>query len=207
MCGPCAKGDKTCYGLDSHPCGQCMRDKKMCKEVAVEHKCCLYTWVTWVFDTDVADKVSAPPKCGGLVKLKQAVKLKPAPKVAKPSSLQCLRPVQSKPIIVDSLPAMPQGSSQEKAELVVGVKWKVTEGAPNPRLAKCPFIEASTPQVEELDQLAALLNGTWDEVVEAREAVGTAEGHLRAVEGRFQVMDDWVRALCHQPREEERLIL
>ena len=24
MCGPCAKGDKTCYSLDGHPCGQCM---------------------------------------------------------------------------------------------------------------------------------------------------------------------------------------
>ena len=41
MCGPCAKGGKVCYGLDGHPCGQCMHDKKTCREVTMESKCCL----------------------------------------------------------------------------------------------------------------------------------------------------------------------
>ena len=124
MCGPYAKGEKTCYGLDGHPCGQCMCDKKTCRGVAVESKCHLCAWLTWVFDTDVADKVSAPPKHGGTVKLKQALNPKPAPKVAQPPSLRQLHPVWSKPIVVDSLTdvPMPKGSSQEKAELVIGAK-------------------------------------------------------------------------------------
>ena len=86
MCGPCAKGDKICYGLDGHPCGQCMRNKKTCKEFAVESKCRLYTLETWIFDTDVSDKVAATMKRGGTAKLKPAGKLKPALKATKPSS-------------------------------------------------------------------------------------------------------------------------
>ena len=38
ICGPCAKGNKVCYGIDGHPCGQCMRDKKTCHLVIVESK-------------------------------------------------------------------------------------------------------------------------------------------------------------------------
>ena len=116
VCRPCAKGDKTCYGLDGHPCGQCMRDKKMCREFTIESKCGFYTLETWIFDTDVSDKVPATTKRSGMAKSKPAGKLKPAPQAAKPSSPQCLRPVQSKPIIVDSPPDVPTGSSQEKGD-------------------------------------------------------------------------------------------
>ena len=87
------------------------------------------------------------------------------------------------------------GSVQEKSAPVVGVKCKAAEEAPNPHLPKHPIVEGSIPPVGELDQLAAILNGTWDEVVEVREAVSAAEGRLRAVEGWLRVMDDWVRAL------------
>ena len=99
---------------------------------------------------------------------------------------------------MDSPPDVPAGSSQQKGELAVGVKRKATEEAPNPHLAKHLIVEGSFPQVGELDKLAAILNGTWDKVVEAREAMSMVEGHLRAMEGRLRAMDDWVRALCHQ---------
>ena len=66
-----------------------MHNKKTCKEVAVESKCRLCTWLTWIFDTDVADSFS-------------------------PSEVQ-----------------------------------------QDPCLAKHPYVKLSTPQVGELDQLAA----------------------------------------------------
>ena len=72
----------------------------------------------------------------------------------------------------------PEESLQDGAELVIGSKRMATEEVPNPRVAKHPYIEASTPKVGELDQLAALLNGTWDKVVEVRAAMGAAEGRL-----------------------------
>ena len=195
VCGPCTRGGKTCYRLNGHPCGQCMHDKKTCKEFVIESKCHLYILEVWIFDTDVSGKVAATTKRSRTVKSKQVGKLKPAPKVAKPSSPRRLHPVQSKPIIVDSLPDNPAGSSQEKGELAVGAKRKAMEEALNPRLAKRPIVKGSIPQVGELDQLVVILNGMWAEVVEAREAVSAAESRLRAVEGWLQVMDDWVRAL------------
>ena len=38
ICGPCAKGDKVCYGINRHPCSQCMRGKKTCCLVEVKSK-------------------------------------------------------------------------------------------------------------------------------------------------------------------------
>ena len=151
--------------------------------------------MTWIFDTNIAGKVSAPTKRSRTAKSKPAEKLKPAPKAAKSSSPRRLRPVWSKPIVVDGPSDISTSSAQEKSALAVGAKRKAAEEAPNPCLMKHPIVEGSIPPVGELDQLAAILNGMWDEVVEAREAVSAAEGCLRAMEGRLWVMDDWVRAL------------
>ena len=43
--------------------------------------------------------------------------------------------------------------------------------------------------------MAALVNGTWDEVVAVREVMRMAKGSLRAMEGRLRAMEDWVREM------------
>jgi len=40
------------------------------------------------------------------------------------------------------------------------------------------------------------MDGAWDEMFEAREAICLAEGHLQAVEGHLHEMDNWVRKMC-----------
>ena len=134
--------------------------------------------MTWIFDTNIAGKVSATTKRGRTAKSKPAEKLKPAPKAVKSSSPRRLCLMWSKPIVVDGPSDVSTGSTQEKSAPVVGVKRKAAEEAPNPHLPKRPIVEGSIPPVGELDQLAAILNGTWDKVVEAREAVSVAEGCL-----------------------------
>ena len=82
----------------------------------------------------------------------------------------------------------------DKGKAVVGMKWRLTEDMPG-SAAKWPRVDSRPLDLEAEDCLANLVDGTWDEVVKAREAVSAVEECLQAVEGRLQLMDDWVRNL------------
>ena len=47
-----------------------------------------------------------------------------------------------------------------------------------------------------MDNLAGLMDSTWDEVVKAREVVSMAEECLQAMEGHLWLIDNWVQNLC-----------
>ena len=72
----------------------------------------------------------------------------------------------------------------DKGKAVVGVKRRPTEGMPSPATKRLR-VDSRPPDLEAVDQLANLVDGTWDEVVKVREAVHAAEERLRAVEGRL----------------------
>ena len=78
-----------------------------------------------------------------------------------------------------------------------GVKRRLAEDATDP-MAKRAHVDFHRPDLEVVDNLAGLMDSTWDEVVKAREVVSTAEERLRAVEGCLQMIDGWVQNLCRQ---------
>ena len=82
----------------------------------------------------------------------------------------------------------------DKGKAVVSVKRRLTEDMLG-SVMKRPHVDSRPPDLEA----ANLVDGTWDEVVKAREAVSAAEESLRAVKGRLRLMDDWVWNLHQQP--------
>ena len=87
--------------------------------------------------------------------------------------------------------------SKRKDASGAGMKRKSTSNMMGPPV-KRPCVEPAAPNLGELDHMAALVNGTWDEVLVAREVVCSAKGSLRTVEGRLHAMEDWVREMRHQ---------
>ena len=85
----------------------------------------------------------------------------------------------------------------DKGKAMVSMKRRPIEDMPSPT-AKRLCVDSRPPDLEAVDHLANLVDGMWDEVVKAREAVSVVEERLQAIEGHLQLMDDWVRNLCQQ---------
>ena len=153
------------------------------------------------FDTNAVEKVPASQKRATKVKAKLTLV---AAKLASPRQL---RPIRAKPTtakessLVLEVEELLGGNrdwgkslSKGKDASGAGTKRKSTGSMTGPP-AKRPHVEPTAPNLGELDHMAALVNGMWDEVLVAREVVHTAEGRLRTVEGRLRMMEDWVREM------------
>ena len=180
-----------------------MRDKKTCCLVKVESKHLFPHSDFWCqFDANVTEKVPAARKRNQVTKPKPLVKAKPAVTATNPKPTRQLQPVRSQPIVEKSTSLIPVSDSgkegkPDKGKAVVGVKRRPIEDTPGPAVKRLR-VNSRPPDLEVVDHLANLMDGTWDEVVKAREAVSAAEEHLRAVEGHLRLMDDWVRNLHRQ---------
>ena len=155
------------------------------------------------FDTNVAEKVPAAQKRSQEVKPIIATKAKPTVTVPNPKPTQQLHLVWSQPFVDQSpLPmSLPKVSKTreddagmsmpDKGKAAVGVKRRLAKDATDPT-AKRAHVDVHQPDLEVVENLAGLMDSTWDEVVKAREAVSTAEERLWAVEGRLRMIDGWV---------------
>ena len=136
------------------------------------------------------------------------VKLKPMVMAPNPKLTRCLQLVWSQPIIDESPWLMPLPgattnqdedlmveSMQEKGKAAVSVKRKPTRDMLGPTV-KQPCVDPHHLDLEEADNLAGLMDSTWDKVVKAREVVSMAKECLQAVEGHLWLIDDWVWNLC-----------
>ena len=88
-------------------------------------------------------------------------------------------------------------SMPDKGKAVAGMKRRLAEDATDPT-AKWAHVDFHCPDLEAGDNLAGLVDSTWDEVGKAREVVSMAEERLWAVEGHLQMIDGWVWNLCQQ---------
>ena len=88
-------------------------------------------------------------------------------------------------------------SMPDKGKAAAGVKRRLAEDATDPTVKRA-CVDFHCPDLEAADNLAGLMDSTWDEVVKAREAVSTVEERLRAVEGHLRMIDGWVRNLSRQ---------
>ena len=88
-------------------------------------------------------------------------------------------------------------SMPDKGKTVVGVKRRLAEDTTDPT-AKRAHVNVHQPDLEAAENLAGLVDSTWDEVVKAREAVSTAEEQLQAVEGCLRMIDGWVQDMRQQ---------
>ena len=141
------------------------------------------------FDTNNTEKVPATRKCNQATKPKPVVKVKPVVMVPDPKLTRQLRPVRSQPIVEKSPSPIAVSDSgvegkPDKGKAVVSVKWRPTEDMLG-SAAKQPHVDSRPPDLEAADRLVNLMDGTWDEVVKAREAVSAAEERLQAIDGRL----------------------
>ena len=65
-------------------------------------------------------------------------------------------------------------SMPDKGKAAVGVKRRLAEDATDPT-AKRAHVDVHQPDLEAAENLAGLVDSTWDKVVKAREAVSMAE--------------------------------
>ena len=149
------------------------------------------------FDTNAVDKVPALRKRATKAKTKPASPRRLRPIWAKPTMAREPSPVLEVEELLGGDGDWGKSFDKGKDRLGAGAKRKSTGDMTGPP-AKRPCIESVAPNLRELDHMATLLNGIWDEVVAAREVVHTAEGSLRTVEGHLHAMEDWVREMHHQ---------
>ena len=88
-------------------------------------------------------------------------------------------------------------SMPDKGKAAAGVKRRLAKDATDPT-AKWACVNFHRLDLEAADNLAELVDSTWDEVVKAREVVSTVEERLQAVEGHLRMIDSWVWNLCQQ---------
>ena len=65
----------------------------------------------------------------------------------------------------------------DKGKAVVGMKRRPTEDVSAPTM-KWLCVDSHPSDLEAVDNLANLMDSTWDEVVKARKVVSMAEEHL-----------------------------
>ena len=75
-------------------------------------------------------------------------------------------------------------SRPDKGKAAASVKRRLAEDMTGPTV-KWAHVNLHRLDLEAVDNLAGLVDSTWDEVVRAREAVSTAEEQLRAMEGHL----------------------
>ena len=79
-------------------------------------------------------------------------------------------------------------SMPDQGKAVVGVKRRLTKDTSGPTM-KRPHVNPCHLDLEVAENLAGLVDSTWDEVVKVKEVVSTAEECLWAVEGHLWLID------------------